>query len=135
MSWLMAGPVNRLPFLCLDTEGVRVADDTFTRLSVERAGMGTAASAADDAQITFYRLQGCPFCERVTRLLTEYDLEYQSRFVEPMHSERDVVKRVAGVRTVPVIVDDETGVTMAESANIVDYLESTYGNDGEEGDR
>ncbi|WP_049924556.1 glutaredoxin family protein [Halopiger djelfimassiliensis] len=80
-----------------------------------------------DRPITFYRLQGCPYCERVTRLLNEYDLEYQSRFVEPMHSKRDVVKRVAGVRTVPVIVDDNTGITMAESANIVDYLESTYG--------
>jgi glutaredoxin len=77
--------------------------------------------------ITFYRLQGCPYCERVTRLLDEYDLEYRSRFVEPMHAERNVVKRVAGVRTVPVVVDETTGVTMAESANIVDYLESTYG--------
>ncbi|RQG94420.1 glutaredoxin family protein [Natrarchaeobius chitinivorans] len=80
--------------------------------------------------ITFYRLQGCPYCERVTRALDEYDLEYRSRFVEPMHSDRDVVKRVAGVRTVPVVVDETTGVTMAESANIVDYLESTYGENG-----
>ncbi|SDR43700.1 glutaredoxin family protein [Natronobacterium texcoconense] len=82
-----------------------------------------------DQQITFYRLQGCPYCERVARLLQEYDLDYQSRFVEPMHSDRNVVKRVAGVRTVPVIVDHDTGVTMAESANIVDYLESTYGSE------
>jgi len=28
---------------------------------------------------------------------------------------------------VPAIVDEETGVTMSESGNIVDYLESTYG--------
>ncbi len=89
--------------------------------------MTGSATAASDAPITFYRLQGCPFCERVTRLLTEYDLEYTSRFVEPMHSRRDVVKRVAGVRTVPVIVDENTDVTMAESANIVEYLETTYG--------
>lgn len=96
--------------------------------------MGTteARDATDDrdataAHVTFYRLQGCPYCERVTRLLEAYDLPYRSRFVEPLHSRRDVVKRVAGVRTVPVIVDDRTGVTMAESANIVEYLESTYG--------
>ncbi|MXV61532.1 glutaredoxin [Natronorubrum sp. JWXQ-INN-674] len=94
--------------------------------------MGASASADGDAPITFYRLQACPYCERVARLLEEYDLTYQSRFVEPMHSRRDVVKRVAGVRTVPVIVDDETGVTMAESANIVSYLEKTYGDDGAE---
>ena len=77
--------------------------------------------------ITLYRLQACPFCERVVRKLQAYDLDYQSRFVEAMHSERDVVKRIAGVRTVPVLVDERTGVTMAESANIVEYLDRTYG--------
>jgi glutathione S-transferase len=77
--------------------------------------------------ITLYRLQSCPFCERAVRKLQEYDLAYTSRFVEPMHSDRDVVKRESGVRTVPVIVDENTGVTMAESANIVDYLDRTYG--------
>ena len=77
--------------------------------------------------ITVYRLQGCPFCERVVRKLNEYDLEYASRFVEPMHSDRNVVKRVSGKRSVPAIVDDNTGVTMSESANIVEYLDRTYG--------
>ncbi|MFC4249672.1 glutaredoxin family protein [Natribaculum luteum] len=86
-------------------------------------------SETTDPQITFYRLQGCPFCERVARLLEEYDLSYRSRFVEPLHSRRNVVKRVAGVRTVPVVVDDRTGATMAESANIAEYLEATYGDE------
>jgi len=85
---------------------------------------------ADDPQITFYRLQACPFCERVARRLQAYDLDYRSRFVEPMHSRRNVVKREAGVRTVPVIVDERTGVTMAESANVVEYLDATYGEGG-----
>ncbi|SDJ41545.1 Glutaredoxin [Halovenus aranensis] len=80
--------------------------------------------------LTLYRLQACPYCERVVRVLSELDLDYQSRFVEPLHSERNVVKRLTGVRTVPVIVDENTGVTMAESANIVDYLERTYGDEG-----
>ena len=78
--------------------------------------------------ITLYRLQACPFCERVVRKLDQYDLDYTSRFVEPMHGDRDVVKRVSGKRTVPAIVDEHTGVTMSESANIVDYLDNTYGN-------
>jgi glutathione S-transferase len=76
--------------------------------------------------LTLYRLQACPFCERVVRKLQQYDLEYTSKFVEPMHSDRDVVKRESGVRTVPVIVDENTGVTMAESANIAAYLDRTY---------
>jgi len=77
--------------------------------------------------ITLYRLQACPFCERVVRVLDAYDLDYRSRFVEPMHSDRDVVQRLTGKRTVPAIVDESTGVTMSESGNIVEYLERTYG--------
>lgn len=87
----------------------------------------SSATTADSAPITLYRLQGCPFCERVVRVLDDLDLAYHSHFVEPLHSRRNVVKRVAGTRTVPVVVDDRTGVTMAESANIVSYLETTYG--------
>ncbi len=80
--------------------------------------------------ITIYRLQACPFCERVVRTLTELDVDYRSRYIEPMHSARNAVKRVTGVRTVPAIIDRNTGVTMAESANIVEYLERTYGERG-----
>lgn len=77
--------------------------------------------------MTVYRLQACPFCERVIRTLDELDLDYRSRFIEPMHSDRNVVKRVSGKRSVPALVDERTGVTMSESANIVEYLEGTYG--------
>jgi glutathione S-transferase len=80
-----------------------------------------------ERDITLYRLQACPFCERVVRVLNDLGLDYRSRFVEAMHSERDVVKRVSGKRTVPALVDERTGVTMSESANIVEYLTKTYG--------
>jgi len=80
-----------------------------------------------DADITLYRLQACPYCERVVNVLDELGLDYHSRFIEPLHSERNAVKAVVGARTVPAIVDDTTGVAMAESANIVEYLEQTYG--------
>ena len=82
---------------------------------------------SDDPAITLYRLQACPYCERVVTKLDEYGLDYQSKFVEPMHSDRDVVKRISGKRTVPAIVDENTGLTMSESGNIVEYLEKTYG--------
>ncbi|MFC7249031.1 glutathione S-transferase N-terminal domain-containing protein [Halomicroarcula sp. GCM10025324] len=83
-----------------------------------------------EPDITLYRLQACPYCERVVRRLNQYDLDYRSRFIEPMHSDRDVVKRLSGKRTVPAIVDENTGVTMSESANIVEYLDNTYGEEG-----
>jgi glutathione S-transferase len=84
-----------------------------------------------DPDITLYRLQAGPFCERVVRALDEYGLDYRSRFVEPMHGDRDVVKRLTGKRTVPALVDESTGVTMSESANIVGYLDRTYGPESE----
>ncbi|QSG13881.1 glutaredoxin family protein [Halapricum desulfuricans] len=84
-------------------------------------------STPEDPPITLYRLQACPFCERVVRTLEEHDLDYQSRFVEPLHSKRNAVKRLTGQRSVPAIVDETTGVTMSESENIVEYIETTYG--------
>ncbi len=88
-----------------------------------------------DPEITVYRLQACPYCERVIRVLNDLGLAYRSRFVEPRHSRRNAVKRVSGARTVPVLVDERTGVTMSESANIVKYLEATYGNGGTDPER
>ena len=87
--------------------------------------------STEPAEVTeplmMYRLQACPFCERVVHRLHELDIDYESRFIEPMHAERNVVKRISGKRTVPAIVDPNTGVTMSESANIVEYLDGTYG--------
>jgi glutathione S-transferase len=87
-----------------------------------------------DDTITLYRLQGCPFCERVVRSLQDNGVEYESRFVEARHSRRDAVQRISGARTVPAIVDENTGVTMSESANIVEYVETTYGQRETEGE-
>lgn len=93
------------------------------------------SDSASDPEITVYRLQACPYCERVVRVLNDLGLPYRSRFVEARHSRRNVVKRVSGARTVPAIVDERTGVKMSESANIVEYLEKSYGTGGTESGR
>jgi glutathione S-transferase len=87
-------------------------------------------SESPEPHLTIYRLQACPYCERAVRKLNDLVLEYRSRFVDARHSRRNVVKRVSGKRTVPALVDERTGVTMSESANIVEYLEATYGQGG-----
>ena len=87
----------------------------------------SASTRASDSNLVLYRLQSCPWCERVVRKLIDLDLDYQSRYVTGPHSTRNVVKRVSGSRTVPVLVDRDTGVTMSESANINEYLDRTYG--------
>ncbi|MEF8907719.1 MAG: glutathione S-transferase N-terminal domain-containing protein [Haloarculaceae archaeon] len=75
---------------------------------------------------TLYRLEGCPWCEKVVDELDELGVDYESVWVEGLHSERNEVKRVSGQRQVPVLVDEERGVTMAESARILEYLEESY---------
>lgn len=97
--------------------------------------MGTADPDRNAEAITLYRLHGCPYCERVVRWLEENDLAYRSHFVPGEHSRRDAVKRVAGTRSVPVIEDPRTGITMAESDRIIGYLERTYGADDSRADR
>lgn len=76
--------------------------------------------------ITLYQLEGCPYCETVDEKLTSLGIPYESVWVDGLHSKRDEVKRVSGQRQVPLLVDEEYGVTMAESGNILSYLERTY---------
>ena len=76
--------------------------------------------------LELYQLEGCPYCETVADRLDELEVDYESVWVEALHSERDEVKRVSGQRGVPVVVDDSYGVTMDESERILEFLESTY---------
>lgn len=76
--------------------------------------------------LTLYELEGCPFCEYAADALEALDLDYDSVWVDPMHSDRNEVKRVSGQRQVPVLVDEDRGVTMAESERIVEYLQRSY---------
>jgi glutaredoxin len=75
--------------------------------------------------LTLYALDGCPYCENVHDALDAAGVDYETEWVEAMHSERNEVKRVSGQRGVPVLVDDDRGVTMAESENITQYVERT----------
>ncbi|WP_336024678.1 glutaredoxin family protein [Halobellus salinisoli] len=75
--------------------------------------------------ITLYALDGCPYCIAVHDALQEHDIDYETVWVDGLHSERDEVKRVSGQRAVPVLVDDARGVTMNESENILTYVERT----------
>jgi glutathione S-transferase len=76
--------------------------------------------------LTLYQLDGCPYCEKVADRLDELGLDYESEWVEGLHSTRDEVKRVSGQRAVPVLIDDDAGVTMAESDRILEYLDRSY---------
>ena len=80
------------------------------------------------ASITLYELPGCPYCAKVIDKLDELGLEYDSIEVPRSHDERTEVEDVSGQTGVPVIIDADHGVDgMAESDDIVAFLEETYG--------
>jgi len=76
--------------------------------------------------LTLYQLEGCPYCELVTDRLEELEIDYDSVWVEgcTRSATRSSASR-ASARS-PVVVDEEYGVTMAESERILDYLETTH---------
>lgn len=81
------------------------------------------------SELILYEVSGCPFCAKVRTKLDELDLEYESRSVSRLRSRRTEVKAISGQTGVPVLVDEANGVDgMAESDDIVEYLERTYGN-------
>jgi len=80
------------------------------------------------ANLTLYELAGCPYCAKVTDTLSALDLEYDSIMVPRAHGERTEVEEVSGQTGVPVLVDEANDIEgMAESDDIVAYLEETYG--------
>jgi len=76
-------------------------------------------------RLRLYALDGCPWCEKVSDALDEAGIEYETEWVDALHSDRDEVKRISGQRGVPVLIDEDRGVTMAESANILEYVDRT----------
>jgi glutathione S-transferase len=78
--------------------------------------------------LELYELPGCPYCAKVIDKLDELGLDYESHEVPRSHAERTEVEAVSGQTGVPVLVDPDHGVEgMPESADIVAYLEETYG--------
>lgn len=84
------------------------------------------AALSPDVSRTLYRLEGCPYCELVVDKLDELGLDYESVWVEGLHSKRNEIQRVSGQRQVPVLVDEDHGATLAESSRIVEFLERSY---------
>jgi len=96
-----------------------------------RGGMGMSVrspGARPALPIELYEFEGCPFCRRVREALSVLDLE---ALVRPCpkggHRFRDELRRVGGKAQFPYMVDPNTGTSIYESGEIVDYLFARYG--------
>ena len=72
--------------------------------------------------LTLYHLTTSHFSEKARWALDFKKLEYRSRVLTPGYHVL-TTRRVAGSRTVPVLVDDDTDTVLTESTDILHYLD------------
>ena len=97
-----------------------------------RGWRGTNAFAAPDRRpeklLELYDIEASPFCRLVREVLTELDLDV---LVKPCPAGgtrfRPEAKAVGGKHHFPLLVAPNAGRHLYESADIIDYLEETYG--------
>jgi mycoredoxin len=72
-----------------------------------------------------YHVEWCPECEVVREKLDELGVSYESVIVPDSRPQRTVVYEVSGQYYVPVLADGDH--VLSETADILSYLESKYG--------
>lgn len=97
-------------------------------LRMWRGTMTRAASTQPAKHLQLYEFEACPYCRLVREALTELDLD---ALIHPTpHGGRRFRPKVAelgGKRQFPFLVDPNSGESMYESADIIDYLYRRYG--------
>ncbi len=75
--------------------------------------------------LTLYVLTGCPYCAKVLAAGRELGIEFNLKNVGDPGVTEELIAR-GGKRQMPYLVDEEAGVEMYESDDIVDYLHQKY---------
>jgi len=81
--------------------------------------------------LVLYEFEGCPFCRKVREALTVLDLEAEIRpCPKGGHRFRDELVARGGRAQFPYLVDENAGLEMYESDDIVQHLFARYGDGG-----
>jgi glutaredoxin len=102
-----------------------------TLTSSLRFWRGTSARAATrqpKKHLELYEFEACPFCRLVREALTEIDLDALI-YPSPHGGKRfrPKVVKLGGKQQFPFLVDPNSGESLYESADIIDYLYRQYG--------
>jgi glutathione S-transferase len=102
---------------------------TASLASAWRAGLGMRyrAARAPDEPLQLYSFEASPFCRIVRETLSSLEIPYLLHNVAKGSPSRDDFVKRSGKMMVPYLADPNTGTEMFESADIVRYLEKTYG--------
>lgn len=96
-----------------------------------RGMQGTAFPQQPEKPLQLYEFEGSPFCRRVREVLTLLNLDYE---VYPCpkggQKYRKIVQEKGGKQQFPFLVDENSGVALYESQDIIHYLFKHYGKTG-----
>jgi glutathione S-transferase len=84
------------------------------------------AARSPEEPLELYSFEASPFCRIVREALCSLELPYRLRNVAKGSEQRELLRKRAGKVMVPYLVDPNTDTEMFESAEILEYLESTY---------
>lgn len=96
-----------------------------------RGMQGTAFPQQPEKPLQLYEFEGSTFCRRVREVLTLLNLDYE---VYPCpkggQKYRKIVQEKGGKQQFPFLVDENSGVALYESQDIIHYLFKHYGKTG-----
>jgi len=97
-------------------------------LRMWRGTMVRAHARQPGKPLQLYEFEACPYCRLVREALTELDLDALI-YPTPHGGKRfrPKVAELGGKRQFPFLVDPNTGESMYESADIIEYLYQRYG--------
>ncbi len=93
------------------------------------AGVRYRRARAPEQALELYSFEASPFCRLAREALCSLELPYLLHNVAKGSPSRDAFVKRSGKMMVPYLVDPNTGKSLFESADIVRYLEETYGGD------
>lgn len=73
--------------------------------------------------LELYYSETCPFCQKVIGFLREHDIEFEPKEVLNRDFYNELMT-LGGIAQVPFLHDTETGTTMYESADIIEYVKN-----------
>ena len=75
--------------------------------------------------LTLYIKTGCPFCIKVLEYLKQHAIDFEEKNIVNEGVAEELIAR-GGKRQVPYLIDNERGVAMYESEDIIQFLETYY---------
>jgi glutathione S-transferase len=105
-----------------------VTDATSMLASAARpfGGISYRKAREPKAPLELWSFEASPFCRIAREALCELELPYLLHNVASGSAKRDAFVRRSGKMQVPYLVDPNTSAALFESAEIVQYLDTTY---------